>query len=183
MANEKGAKLPAKKVHKKFLDRLVQNERDKRARMAQNRNSLKPFKAQADKIYDEARKAGVTVAALKHAFKVELFTQDNIDNVDEKLATVEIADDFRAIGEQLDLLNPARLGGYEGDKTTDAADKAYEASRGTVKEKPAKKTKPSTAAAYALQVDEMKQKAQEEAQKAEHDRQRREDAKAFDGEG
>lgn len=124
----RGHNLPPRDVHEGFLKKLLVNERDKQSQMAKNRAGLKRFTEDAEEIYKSARAKGVSVKALKHAFKVEKFLDRNVKNAAERL-DVDTLDEAVAIMEQVEMFAPTALGVYPNDKAAAEGQKKKDADK------------------------------------------------------
>jgi len=127
-ADMRGHNLPPRDVHESYLKKLIVIERDKQSQAAKNRAGMKQFKDDAEEVYKSARADGVSVKALKHAFKVENFLQKNVKNAADRM-DVDILDEAVAIMEQVEMFAPEALGVHANEAAAKTATKDAEADK------------------------------------------------------
>ena len=125
----RGHNLPKREVHEDFLKKLLVIENDKQSQLARNRAGMKTFKDDAEEVYKSAKLAGVSVKALKHAFKVENFLRKNVGGDAANRVDNDILDEAKAIMEQVEMFSPDALGVYPNEEAAKEGTKDAEAEK------------------------------------------------------
>jgi len=125
----RGHNLPPREVHDGYIKKLIVIEQDKQSQAAKNRAGMKRFKDDAEEVFKAARLDGVSVKALKHAFKVENFLQKNVKAGAADRMDNDILDEAKAIMEQTEMFSGDALGVYGSDTAAEDAQKEKTAAK------------------------------------------------------